>query len=78
MCIVIDIYTILALGTDNLVHFSAVFVPVAGDLDRAAEAIGAFLLFNSSHPDMVRNRLFFISRLGYHDSHLRARKVSNL
>ncbi|XP_062612240.1 prolyl 3-hydroxylase 1-like isoform X2 [Saccostrea cucullata] len=45
-----------------------------GDFDRAAEAIGAFLLFNSSHPDMLRNRLYFITRLGYHDSHLSARK----
>ncbi|XP_061178196.1 prolyl 3-hydroxylase 2-like isoform X2 [Saccostrea echinata] len=45
-----------------------------GDLDRAAEAIGAFLLFNSSHMDMLRNRLYFITRLGYHDSHLSARK----
>lgn len=46
----------------------------AGDFERAAEAIGAFLLFNSSHQEMLQNRLFFTTRLGYHDSHLRARK----
>lgn len=45
-----------------------------GDFERAAEAIGAFLLFNSSHQEMLQNRLFFTTRLGYHDSHLSARK----
>ncbi|XP_078332394.1 prolyl 3-hydroxylase 1-like isoform X2 [Crassostrea virginica] len=45
-----------------------------GDFERAAQAIGAFLLFNSSHREMLQNRLFFMTRLGYHDSHLSARK----
>ena len=47
-----------------------------GDFERAAQAIGAFLLFNSSHREMLQNRLFFMTRLGYHDSHLSARKVN--
>ena len=53
-----------------------VFWFVVGDFERAAQAIGAFLLFNSSHREMLQNRLFFMTRLGYHDSHLSARKVN--
>ncbi|KAK3102772.1 hypothetical protein FSP39_013837 [Pinctada imbricata] len=46
----------------------------SNNTEKAVEAAGTYLMFNPRDPDMLRNKVFYVARMGYHDAHFVPRK----